>query len=74
MNKEFKVVLVMNLMYNLFLALILSAVAQFMSMGGIRFPAIIGPYEKEGPHRNLPVFFPALFRRPDPVHLPIPGI
>ena len=42
MNKEFKTVLVMNLMYNLFLALILSAVAQFMSMGGIQFPAIIG--------------------------------
>ena len=42
MNKEFKVILVMNLMYNLFLALILSAVAQVMSMGGIHFPAIIG--------------------------------
>lgn len=40
MNKEFKVALVMNLMYNLFLALILSAVAQFMSMGGFSFPPL----------------------------------
>ena len=41
MNKQFKVILYMNIMFNLLLAVVLSVVAQFMSMGGVVFPAIL---------------------------------
>lgn len=42
MNKQFKEVLVMNLMYNLLLAIVLSAVAQILSFGKVMWPAILG--------------------------------
>ena len=41
MNKQFKVVLVMNLMYNLLLAVVLSIVAQIMSFGTVMWPAVL---------------------------------
>lgn len=41
MNKQFKVVLVMNLMYNLLLAVILSIVAQILSFGTVKWPAVL---------------------------------
>lgn len=41
MNKDFKVILVMNVMYNFFLAILLSIVAQILNMGRILFPAIL---------------------------------
>lgn len=42
MNKQFKEILVMNLMYNLLLAVILSIVAQIMTFGIVRWPAVLG--------------------------------
>lgn len=42
MDKQFKVILYMNIMFNLLLAIVLSVVAQFMSQGGVAFPAILG--------------------------------
>ena len=41
MDKQFKVVLVMNLMYNLLLAVILSVVAQIMTFGTVMWPAVL---------------------------------
>ena len=42
MNKQFKEILVMNLMYNLLLAIVLSIVAQIMSFGKVMWPAVLG--------------------------------
>ena len=41
MNKQFKEILVMNLMYNLLLAVVLSIVAQIMSFGTVMWPAVL---------------------------------
>lgn len=41
MNKQFKEILVMNLMYNLLLAIVLSVVAQILSAGGVVWPGIL---------------------------------
>ena len=41
MDMERKVNLVMNLMYNLLLAVVLSAIAEIINAGGVSFPAII---------------------------------
>ena len=41
MNKQFKEILVMNLMYNLLLAIVLSVVAQILSGGGVVWPGIL---------------------------------
>ena len=40
-NKQFKEILVMNLMYNLLLAIVLSVVAQILSAGGVVWPGIL---------------------------------
>lgn len=42
MDKQFKVILIMNLMYNLLLAVVLSIVAQMMSFGRVMWPAVLG--------------------------------
>ena len=51
MNTEFKITLIMNLMYNLFLAVILSVAAQMMRMGSVSLhslhPDIITAYVLE---------------------------
>ena len=41
MDKQFKEVLVMNLMYNLLLAIVLSIVAQILSFGTVMWPAVL---------------------------------
>ncbi|MBQ6622155.1 MAG: hypothetical protein IJH75_04920 [Mogibacterium sp.] len=41
MNPEKKVELVMNLMYNLLLAVILSAIAEIINAGGIQWPGLL---------------------------------
>ena len=46
MDKQFKEVLVMNLMYNLLLAIVLSIVAQILSFGTVMWPAC--PFSKWG--------------------------
>lgn len=40
-DKHFKEILVMNLMYNLLLAIVLSVVAQILSTGGVKWPGIL---------------------------------
>lgn len=41
MSTEYKTALVMNLMYNLLLAVVFSTAAHMMSMGDVSFPAIL---------------------------------